>query len=168
MHPTVFCRVHCFSRRFVIPLKKTDEVEKMDDFLYILKIQLSEKLTEEQVEEQMILYQNYIEEQMAGGKTLEQVMRKLGDPVKVAEMVINSYEEREDRQKQQEKMKNMSAAEINAQVKNPEHGFHAEFKENEGWDVRFGKLKLNTWYGTLIILGIVLAVFILFSELTHA
>lgn len=59
----------------------------------------------------------------------------------------------------------MTAEEINAQIQNPEHGFHAEFKEGEGWDVRFGKLKLNTWYGTLIILGIVLAVFILFSEM---
>ena len=59
------------------------------------------------------------------------------------------------------------ADEINEQVHNPERGFHAEFKENEGWDIRLGKVKLNSWYGTLIILGIVLAVFILFSELTH-
>ncbi|MCD8151216.1 MAG: hypothetical protein LUE92_17045 [Clostridiales bacterium] len=59
-----------------------------------------------------------------------------------------------------------TAEEINAQIQNPEHGFHAEFKENEGWDIRFGRLKLNTWYGTLIILGIVLAVFILFSEMS--
>ncbi len=57
--------------------------------------------------------------------------------------------------------------EINEQIKNPGRGFHAEFKENEGWDVRLGKLKLNSWYGTLIILGIVLAVSILYSELTH-
>lgn len=37
----------------------------------------------------------------------------------------------------------MTADEINANVQNPEHGFHAEFIENEGWDVRIGKLKLK-------------------------
>lgn len=56
-------------------------------------------------------------------------------------------------------------AEINERIQNPEHGFHAEFKENEGWDIRLGKLKLNTWYGTLIILGVVLGVFVLLSIL---
>lgn len=75
----------------------------------------------------------------------------------------NSQEKTEKEKKNADRM---TAEEINAQIQNPEHGFHAEFKENEGWDVRLGKLKLNTWYGTLIILGIVLAVFILFSELS--
>ena len=57
--------------------------------------------------------------------------------------------------------------EVNMVRKNPEHGFHAEFIENEGWDVRIGKLKLNTWYGTLIILGVVLGISILISEIMH-
>ena len=96
-------------------------------------------------------------------------MRKLGDPVKIAYLIVEDYEKRakvQKRQDEREKMKQMTAEEINAQIKNPEHGFHAEFKENEGWDVRLGKLKLNTWYGTLLILAIVLVVFILISELT--
>lgn len=141
----------------------------MDDFLYILKMQLAERLTPEQIDEQMALYENYIEEQIAGGKTLEQVMRKLGDPVKVAEMIVDHYEKlakMQEREDKKEKYGNMTAQEINDQIQNPERGFHAEFKENEGWDVRLGKLKLNTWYGTLIILGVVLLVFILLSELT--
>ncbi|MEI3338865.1 MAG: hypothetical protein V8R80_02000 [Eubacterium sp.] len=141
----------------------------MDDFLYILKLQLMDRLTPAQIDDQILLYQNYIEEQVASGKTLEQVMRKLGDPVKIADLIVEDYEKRAKAQKRQderEKMKQMTAEEINAQIKNPEHGFHAEFKENEGWDVRLGKLKLNTWYGTLLILAIVLVVFILISELT--
>ena len=141
----------------------------MDDFLYILKLQLMDRLTPAQIDDQILLYQNYIEEQVASGKTLEQVMRKLGDPVKIADLIVEDYEKRAKAQKSQderEKMKQMTAEEINAQIKNPEHGFHAEFKENEGWDVRLGKLKLNTWYGTLLILAIVLVVFILISELT--
>ena len=46
-------------------------------------------------------------------------------------------------------------------------GNDEEFIENEGWDVRIGKLKLNTWYGTLIILGAVLGISILISEIMH-
>ena len=137
----------------------------MDDFLYILKMQLSGRITPEQIEDQMVLYQNYIEEQIAGGKTLEQVMRKLGDPALIADLIVESYEKR-NRAREREAKKNMTAEEINAQIQNPERGIRAEFKENEGWDVRLGNFKLNTWYGTLIILGIVLAIFIVFSELT--
>lgn len=142
----------------------------MDDFLYILKLQLMDRLTPKEVDEQIALYEDYINEEIAGGKTLEQVMRKLGDPSKVADMIVDHYAQMQQQKKEEEEQKresfrNMTADEINEQIENPEHGFHAEFKENEGWDVRLGKVKLNTWYGTLIILGIVLVVFILISEL---
>jgi len=76
---------------------------------------------------------------------------------------LSGQEKKSETEEKEARLK--TAEEINAQIQNPEHGFHAEFKEGEGWDIRFGGLKLNTWYGTLIILGIVLAVFILFSEL---
>ena len=141
---------------------KQKEEEKLDDFLYILKLQLEGRLSDEQ----MHIYEDYIQEQLAGGKTMEQVMRKLGDPEKVADMIVEHYEKLE-RQQQRENIGNMTADEINANVQNPEHGFHAEFIENEGWDVRIGKLKLNTWYGTLIILGAVLGISILISEIMH-
>lgn len=142
----------------------------MDDFLYILKLQLMDRLTPKEVDEQIALYENYINEEIAEGKKLEQVMRKLGDPCEVADMIVDHYAQMEQQKKEEEEsqkksFRNMTADEINEQIQNPDHGFHAEFRENEGWDVRLGKLKLNTWYGTLIILGIVLAVFILISEL---
>ena len=115
----------------------------MDDFLYILKLQLEGRLSDEQITDQMHIYEDYIQEQLAGGKTMEQVMRKLGDPEKVADMIVEHYEKLERQQQR------------------------AEFIENEGWDVRIGKLKLNTWYGTLIILGAVLGISILISEIMH-
>ena len=136
----------------------------MDDFLYVLKMQLMGRITPKQIDDQMELYQNYIEEEVAGGKTLEQVLRKLGDPVKIADLIVDSYAKRARAQAQAAK-KNMTAEEINAQIQNPERGIRAEFKENEGWDVRLGNLKLNSWYGTLIILGIVLAISIIISEI---
>lgn len=138
----------------------------MDDFLYILKLQLEDRLSDDQITDQMHIYEDYIQEQVAGGKTMEQVMRKLGDPAKVADMIVEHYEKLE-KQKQYDDIGKMTAEEINANIQNPEHGFHAEFIENEGWDVRFGKLKLNTWYGTLIILGAVLGISVLISIIMH-
>ena len=157
----------------------------MDEFLYVLKLRLMDHLMPQELNEQIALYEDYINEEIAGGKTLEQVMRKLGDPEKVAEMII-AHKNGEESSEQEEtpvqeasggteeqprehrkRPGEMTAEEINEQVYNPERGFHAEFKENEGWDIRLGRLKLNSWYGTLIILGIVLVVFILISELTH-
>ena len=134
----------------------------MDDFLYILKLQLEGRLSDDQITDQMHIYEDYIQEQVAGGKTMEQVMRKLGDPAKVADMIVEHYEKLE-KQQQRESIGNMTAEEINANVQNPEHGFHAELIENVGFDVRLGKLKLNTWYGTLIILGAVLGISVLIS-----
>ena len=138
----------------------------MDVCFYILKLQLEGRLSDDQITDQMHIYEDYIQEQVAGGKTMEQVMRKLGDPAKVADMIVEHYEKLE-KQQQRESIGNMTAEEINANVQNPEHGFHAEFIENEGWDVRLGKLKLNTWYGTLIILGAVLGISVLISTIMH-
>lgn len=73
----------------------------MDDFLYILKLQLEGRLSDEQITDQMHIYEDYIQEQLAGGKTMEQVMRKLGDPEKVADMIVEHYEKLE-RQQQRE------------------------------------------------------------------
>ena len=67
----------------------------MDDFLYILKLQLEGRLSDDQITDQMHIYEDYIQEQVAGGKTMEQVMRKLGDPAKVADMIVEHYEKLE-------------------------------------------------------------------------
>ena len=137
----------------------------MDDFLYALKMELDGKLTDDQIAYQLDLYRDYIIKELRKNKTEEQVLRKLGDPVLICKLIVESYEKREKENKKQERRMTQNEAEINERIQNPEHGFHAEFKENEGWDIRLGKLKLNTWYGTLIILGVVLGVFVLLSIL---
>lgn len=142
----------------------------MDDFLYVLQCELEEKLTGEQILYQLNLYRKYMSEQMAEGKTEAQVLQKLGDPTVVAQKVMEAYENKEKQEAAQRgnALKDpfpLTAEEMNAQIKNPEWGFHLQFEENKGWDIRLGKLKLNSWYGTLIILGVVLVIFILFSYL---
>lgn len=142
----------------------------MDDFLYVLQCELEEKLTGEQILYQLNLYRKYMSEQMAEGKTEAQVLQKLGDPTVVAQKVMEAYENKEKQEAAQRgnALKDpfpLTAEEMNTQIKNPEWGFHLQFEENKGWDIRLGKLKLNSWYGTLIILGVVLVIFILLSYL---
>ncbi len=133
-----------------------------------------DSLPPEELEEQIALYRRYMENQVAGGQTMEQVLSKLGDPAKVAELIVahdadvRAQQEKEQYEKQRLWKKDMTVEEINAQIENPPNrGVHAEFKENEGWDVRAGRVKLNSWYFTLIILGIVLVIFIAINQLLH-
>ena len=137
----------------------------MDDFLLALKENLNGQLSEEQIEYQLGLYRNYMQEEMEKGKTETQVLRKLGDPKLVSRMIIESYRKREKREEREKEQEPKTADEINAQIQNAEFGVHAEFKEGEGWDVRLGKFKLNSWYGTLTILGIVLVIYIVLSTM---
>ncbi len=140
----------------------------MDDFLYALKLELENKVTEDQMIDQLNLYREYIMKEMNGGKSLEAVLRKLGDPSLIAKLIVESYEKREKQAQRKDNwdmMATMTAEEINARIQNPERGIRAEFIPDKGWDVRLGKLKLNSWYGTLIILGVVLVIFIALSTI---
>ena len=68
----------------------------MDDFLYALKAELMGNLKPDQIDFQIDLYRNYIIEEMNNGKAIDQVMRKLGDPSKIAELILKSYAEGKD------------------------------------------------------------------------
>ncbi len=145
----------------------------MEDFLNVLKLQLMDRLPPGELEEQIALYRDYIEKAVAGGTPEEEVLSRLGDPAKVADLIVQHRTDAgpEDMTSDDATLfgwkRDMTEEEVNAQVENPERGIHAEFKENEGWDVRLGNLKLNGWTGTLIILGIVLVIFIVISLLMN-
>lgn len=148
----------------------------MDDFLYVLKLQLMDRITPKQLDEQMHIYEDFIQEEMAGGRSLESVLRLLGDPAKVADLIVENYEKEAQEKKEQEEEERqklslrsvgtMSAEEINSQIKNPKRGIKAEYKEDAGWDVRMGKLNLNTWYGRLLTIVVVVVLFMIFTKLS--
>ncbi len=145
----------------------------MEEFLNLLKLQLIDRLEPTELDEQIALYEDYINGQLEEGLTMDEVLAKLGDPEKVADMIVDhetGIQERHELAERHEKetplwKKDMTEEEINAQIQNPVHGVHAEYTKDNGWDVRAGKVKLNSWYGTLIIVGIVLVLFILISEM---
>ena len=54
---------------------------------------------------------------------------------------------------------------INARIQNPKRGIKAEFSQEKGWNVHIGGFKLNSWYGYLIIVLIVVVIFGLLGQL---
>jgi hypothetical protein len=157
----------------------------MDDFLYLLKLQLEGRIPQEEVDFQIRNYESYINEETAGGKPLESVLRYLGDPSKIADIVVENYHKRKKMDLERrwnvqsarpfgmdaegEPLKDVTgdstAEEINAHVQNPKHGIKAEYKEGKGWDVRLGRLKLNGWTGTLLILLVVVVIYTLIKQM---
>ena len=54
---------------------------------------------------------------------------------------------------------------INAMVQNPKRGIKAEFSQEKGWNVHIGGFKLNSWYGYLVIVLVVVVIFGLLGQL---
>lgn len=143
----------------------------MDDFLYALKVELEHLggMPEEEITHQVQMYENYINEHTASGEPLEKVLRRLGDPSIIASMIQRAYNknrntmdfERAYQREQEQKVDFDDPDSINSNIQNPDKGIKAEFTPDKGWDVRLGGMKLNSWYGTLIIVGIVLVIFYL-------
>ncbi len=138
----------------------------MEDFLWDLHIALRDQLPANKVDEQIENYKNYFKTEQESGKTMEQILAKLGDPKKVAQMILDHYHAEQEKSAKlwvQDMYTEQSEEEINNSIQNPEHGVKATFSQEKGWDIRLGRLKLNSWYGTLIVLGIVLGIFLLLS-----
>lgn len=161
----------------------------MDDFLYMLKLSLEGRIPQDEVDRRIKAYETFITQQLEAGEPLEKILRYLGDPTDVAELVIEDYftqkkinqrtmtdAEKEEYQQLQRFQNDGSGGqeitdgvvrsdstpeELNAMVKNPKKGIKAEYREKEGWKVRLGRLELNSWYGRLIIVGVIAAIFFL-------
>lgn len=147
----------------------------MDDFLYVLRLQLEGYVPEDYIKTQIAAYQDFYAEQSAAGIPPERIMRTLGDPCRVAELIIEDYRKKQSGRKNPmdepsffgngEEDELDTAEKINAKVQNPERGIKAEFSDESGWNVRLGKFKLNSWYGTLIILLIVVGIYTLIRQM---
>ena len=161
----------------------------MEDYLYYLRLQLEGRIPEEEVRHQMDLYSSYIEENLAGGEPLESILRRLGDPQDLSEMIIkawhnsreslsdiirreNPFNDRtgyfdEDPEETARAYEGMTEEEIeiNSRLRNPAHGIKAEFSEEKGWNVHLGKVKLNGLWGTVLIVVIVAAIFTVIRQL---
>lgn len=67
-----------------------------EEFLDTLRKVLARELSESEVADNINYYWNYIEQQIASGKTEEQVLQELGDPRLIARTILQVDEKREE------------------------------------------------------------------------
>lgn len=102
-------------------------------------------------------YRDYIENEVKNGKSERQVLEELGDPTLIARTIIDvsgngrrvfyseGYED------------SRSWRGSNASYEQ-QKGFHTEYNEEGGYDIKYGSFKLNSWYAKLLLIVAVLAV----------
>ena len=120
-------------------------------------------VSEYDISENINYYDSYFQKEIVSGRREEDISEELGDPRLIAKTIINvhisdnyeeaagSYDSESGRYEEHDSTGNAGS----------QKGFRAELNGN-GWDVRFGKFKINSWYGYLLIAIIVFAVLSLF------
>ena len=119
-----------------------------NEFVSTLRAVLSGEVPASVVEDNVRYYDSYISQEIAGGKSEKEVMESLGDPRLIAKTIIDTSNPQGGRE----------AYGSTYTQSEPERGFHAEFNEDGGVDLKYRRVNLNTWYGRLLILILVILV----------
>lgn len=114
-----------------------------DEFLEILRSQLSGQMPEQQIATHIQYYRSYIEERIAAGNSESEVMRELGDPRLIARTLLDTEGGGNTSQNSGFTGENRYEDSADSNVK------HHKFK-----------LDLTTWYGKLIVVLIAALVLI--------
>lgn len=123
-------------------------------FLQELRIALQGRISQAKVNENLSYYENYIIEESRKGKTEAQVIEELGDPRLIAKTIIETMGDDLCQQSQGE-----------SNSKNyDKKGFHINYDESSGWDIRYGRFKINSWYGYLLLALIFIIVLALLAQ----
>lgn len=134
------------------------------EFLNILKASLEGEVTEAIINENISYYSGYIDSEISKGKNESEVLQQLGDPRLIAKTIIETSSVTKSSGTYTYSNENENTRE----EKPTKKGFNAEFNEQNGWDIRFGNLKLNTWYGKIILIVIVIIVLLVIGQIAIA
>lgn len=115
------------------------------EFLHELQVALQGEIDQAAVNENIRYYDNYIMEESRKGKSEEEVTAQLGNPRLIAKTLIDTSEKMGTSRGQ------YYSGDYSGEPTSAGRGFHAEYSGQDGWDVRFGRLKLNSWYGKLML-----------------
>ena len=133
---------------------------KKQEFLDILTRKLTGQFTSTEVKDNIQYYDGYISGEVYKGKSEEQVIQEIGGPHIVAKTLINA--KNMAGQSNSSKTHKSYSQDIHRQAgekTGQRKGFHVNH-DNNGWDVRYGKVKLNTWYFKLILAILVILLII--------
>lgn len=134
-----------------------------NEFLEGLMAALNGEVSKAAVNENVRYYKDYIEQEVQRGKSEQEVLDQLGDPALIARTIIDTSGSGQSGYSDtygQESTYSSSQGASEAQK-----GFHTEFNEEGGFDVKYGRFKVNSWYGKLILIVAVVAVIVLVVSL---
>ena len=69
---------------------------RKEEFLEKLRARLSQTMSQQEVAAQICYYENYIQEQMQNGRSEEEVLAELGDPLLIAKTLMDVQETQEE------------------------------------------------------------------------
>lgn len=117
------------------------------EFLHELRIALQGEISQAAVNEHVNYYENYIIEESRKGRSEEEVIAQLGSPRLIAKTLKNTT----DQFGQAAGEAYYTQSDAGSTMGN-DKGLHADYSRDKGWDIRYGRLRLNTWYGKLLML----------------
>ena len=125
--------------------------KKMDrnEFVSTLRAALTGNVPAPVVEDNVRYYDSYISQEIASGKSEQEVLDSLGDPRLIARTIIDTRRQQTGYQEQ-----------MYDTQEEPERtrGFHAEFNQDGGMDLKYKRFNFNSWYGRLLIAVVILLV----------
>jgi hypothetical protein len=134
------------------------------EFLEKLENSIKGELSPKEVAENISYYNQYISDAVTAGRNEEEVVEELGGPLLVAKTLLeaNNFRHEEDSYRQTYGTEEEHDSNQYNQS-GTTRGFHVNYTD-EGWDLRFGRFKLNSWYGKLLgILIVILIIALLFT-----
>ena len=122
------------------------------EFLQKLQGRLAQTLNREQVEQNVEYYSNYIDEQVRNGKSEEEVLEQLGNPLLIAKTIMDTQENQEE----------FRSAYEEQDMENGQNGRSIQIRTNSKWPliVAAAVILLILWL-ILKIVGSVLSLVIL-------
>ncbi len=126
------------------------------EFLHELQTALQGEMDQSAVNENLRFYDNYIMEESRKGKSEAEVTAQLGNPRLIAKTLIDTSDKPGASGKQYYSEDYSSAG--------TDRGFRADYSQQDGWDVRFGRFKLNSWYGKLLLVLIAILLIVVVAN----
>lgn len=135
-----------------------------NEFLDRLRAALEGEVTEAIINENISYYNKYIDDQISRGKSENAVLQELGEPRLIAKTIIDTKSITKTDKTYTYSNENQEKSEEKGRKK----GFSAEYDQQNGWDIRFGHIKLNTWYGKAILIILVITLLFVLGNIAIA
>lgn len=128
------------------------------EFLDELGIALQGGMSQNHINGHLRYYDNYITEEVKKGRSEAQVIEQLGSPRLIAKTLIDTSDAPEQGYADQ------SYSEEYRRGEQSPKGFQANYSREDGWDIRYKKFKINSWYGKLLMILIAVLIIVVIAN----